>query len=152
MELRQLRYFLAVAEELHFGRAAARLHVSQPPLSVAVKSLEKELGATLFERTSRRVALTPEGGAFRARVQELLEGLDAAVAELSERVQVPTENLLQPAALRQWVWENEQTGDEAQVREQLSALGARPWQAELTAPVLVQAIRSLPLSPDPGDG
>ena len=75
-----------------------------------------------------------------------------AVAELSERVQVPTENLLQPAALRQWVWENEQTGDEAQVREQLSALGARPWQAELTAPVLVQAIRSLPLSPDPGDG
>ena len=72
------------------------------------------------------------------------------VAALSERVQVPTENLLQPAALRQWVFENEQAGSQSQVMDQLTALGARPWQAELTAPVLVEALRSVPVSPHPG--
>ena len=65
-------------------------------------------------------------------------------------MQVPTENLLQPAALRQWVFENEQAGSQSQVMDQLTALGARPWQAELTAPVLAEALRSVPVSPDPG--
>ncbi|MFJ2770888.1 LysR family transcriptional regulator [Streptomyces sp. NPDC087300] len=72
MELRTLRYFVAVAEELHFGRAATRLHMSQPPLSRAIKQLETEIGAALLDRTPSGVRLTPVGAVLFDEARELL--------------------------------------------------------------------------------
>ena len=72
MELRHLRYFVALAEELSFTRAAQRLHVSQPPLSLQIAQLEQELGAQLFVRTSRRVELTLAGQAYLVDARAVL--------------------------------------------------------------------------------
>jgi DNA-binding transcriptional LysR family regulator len=81
VELRQLRYFVAVAEELHFGRAAERLHMSQSPLSRAIRELERDLGLVLFVRTTRRVELTPAGEVLLERSRRALGEIDGAIAD-----------------------------------------------------------------------
>jgi DNA-binding transcriptional LysR family regulator len=113
MELRHLRYFVAVAEELHFSRAADRLHIAQPPLSQQIRHLEQELGVTLLFRTRRRVELTDAGRAFLDEARRLLEQAERAarvarragggeVGQLSIAF-VPSADLdLLPRVLRQW--------------------------------------------------
>jgi DNA-binding transcriptional LysR family regulator len=86
LEFRHLRYFLALAEELHFGRAAQRLAISQPPLSVAIQQLEASVGARLFDRDSKGVRLTPAGQAFQPSAQALLDRAEDACA-LAREVQ-----------------------------------------------------------------
>ncbi len=85
VELRELRIFLTLAEELHFGRTAERLQISQPGVSEAVRGLEVRIGTRLFERTSRRVGLTPAGEEFRRSLVPALAALDRALARASDR-------------------------------------------------------------------
>jgi DNA-binding transcriptional LysR family regulator len=84
MELRHLRYFIAVAEELNFSRAAERLHIAQPPLSQQIRDLETQMGVTLFDRTKRRVELTAAGQVFLEKVTQVLGQIEQAV-EMAQR-------------------------------------------------------------------
>jgi DNA-binding transcriptional LysR family regulator len=86
VELRELRIFLTLADELHFGRTAERLGISQPSVSEAIRLLERRVGTRLFERTSRSVGLTPAGSGLKQRLAPVLETLDRTLAQTCEAV------------------------------------------------------------------
>ena len=126
IELRPLRQFVAVAEELHFGRAARRLAMTQPPLTQAVQGLERTLGVQLFERSKRTVALTPAGHALLEEARRLLraaEALPAAVqaAALGQagRLRLAFVSSIAYGALPLWLrgFREAQTGVQLQLRE-----------------------------------
>ncbi|MDQ3491902.1 MAG: LysR substrate-binding domain-containing protein [Chloroflexota bacterium] len=84
VDVRQMRYFVALAEELHFGRAAERLHLAQPALSQQLKAMERELGLRLLERDNRTVEVTPAGAQFLAESRAVLERFEEAVAAMAK--------------------------------------------------------------------
>lgn len=93
LELRQLRYFVAVAEELNFTRAAERLQIAQPPLSRQIQALEKKLQLALFQRTNRRVTLTPAGGVFLSECRQILSQVEQSIRVTQRAAQGETGQL-----------------------------------------------------------
>lgn len=164
LTFRQLRYFLVLAEDLHFGRAAKRLHISQPPLSASLRQLEEELGVKLLERSSKHVALTPAGEVFQREARRLLENLEAS-QNLVQRIASSASGVVRmgftpamifrhlPAMLRQL--EDAHPGIEVQLiernsAEQLAALQARQLDlAFIHAMPLPDGIASLSIAEDP---
>ncbi|MEU2739879.1 LysR substrate-binding domain-containing protein [Streptomyces sp. NPDC007095] len=132
MELRTLRYFVAVAEELHFGRAAARLHMTQPPLSRAVKQLETDLGCELLRRSPTGVTLTPAGALLHDEARTLLARADQARARVAAAAGTATLTIgtLADSA--------EQVGTRLAVayRHQHPAVRIRIREADLTDPTI----------------
>jgi LysR family transcriptional regulator, transcription activator of glutamate synthase operon len=129
MELRQLRYLVALADEQHFTRAAAREHIAQPALSQQIRRLEQEVGLALVERTTRRVTVTEAGRALVARARRILAEVDAATAEMqaftgvrSGHVMVGTMHTMGPVdvSLALAVFHQRHPGVELTVREQSS--------------------------------
>jgi DNA-binding transcriptional LysR family regulator len=129
MDLRQLRYLVALSEECHFTRAAAREHVAQPALSQQIRRLEEELGVTLVERTTRQVTITHAGRLLVARARRILGEIDAAAAELaalkgmeSGRVNVGTMHTMGPidVSLPLAIFHERHPGIELTVREHSS--------------------------------
>jgi DNA-binding transcriptional LysR family regulator len=164
MELRHLRYFVTVAEELHFGRAAQRLHLSQPPLSMQIKALEQELGVQLLLRTQRRVELTAAGAVFLDEARDILSrveqarsaALRAARGEVGELtvgfVTIADHNLL-PQALLQF--RAQSPGIRLVLREATTDVQLRDLAAErmdvgfLLSPVKDERLGVLPLLREP---
>jgi LysR family transcriptional regulator, transcription activator of glutamate synthase operon len=129
MELRQLRYLVALADEQHFTRAAAREHIAQPALSQQIRRLEQEVGLALVERTTRRVTVTAAGQLLVARARRILSEVDAAHAEMQEltgvrsgHVMVGTMHTMGPVdvSLALAVFHQRHPGVELTVREQSS--------------------------------
>ncbi|HUR01400.1 MAG TPA: LysR family transcriptional regulator [Nonomuraea sp.] len=100
MELRQLRYFVTLAEELHFGRAAAREHIVQSALSQQVQRLERELGVRLLDRSTHHVGLTTAGAVFLVEVRQILDHVNRAKQAARDAV-APSPPPVSPAAPRQ---------------------------------------------------
>lgn len=149
MELRQLEYFVAVAETGHFTRAAERLHVAQTSLSQQVRALERELGVALFERTSRSVRLTADGGRLLPHARAALAAVASAIRELREQAESPSGPLwfgvtptvaahLLPARLASF------RDSYPRVELRLSENGALALETELSAGNLDLAIITLP--------
>ena len=128
MELRQLRYLVALADEQHFTRAAAREHIAQPALSQQIRRLEQELGLALVERTTRRVTITEAGQTLVARARRILSEVDGANAEMQAlagvrtgHVMVGTMHTMGPVdvSLALAVFHQRHPGVELTVREQI---------------------------------